>query len=278
MHEGQQNRYTFGDSARAGHRLGLLAQAYEPETRSLIERARRQGCALAVDLGCGPGHTTRLLHQLLGSERTVGLDSSERYVAEARSSSPAGVEFIRHDITREPWPLPRADMLLCRFVLTHLRDPRGALGVWARAGRPGARLVIHETASLEAEHPALCRYYALVAELQRHYGQDLNVGSDFERLVEGTAWTVEESSIVVLEKPARVMAALHAMNLVTWRNDPYASDHFDSRELGELERELSAIAEETEPSAPVRNEARQAILRRSRPLPGRAASSRGHHP
>ena len=140
MHQQRQNRYTFGDSARASRRLGLLARAYEPETRALIGRTGGQRCDLAVDLGCGPGHTTRLLHELLGPERTVGLDSSERYVAEARASSPPGVEFIRHDVAREPWPLPAAEVLLCRFLLTHLDDVPGALGVWARASRPGARL------------------------------------------------------------------------------------------------------------------------------------------
>jgi trans-aconitate 2-methyltransferase len=262
MHEDQQNRYTFGDSARASHRLGLLARVYEPETRSLIERAGAEGCALAVDLGCGPGHTTRLLHEILGPERTVGLDSSGRYLVEARGSSPPGVEFIEHDVLREPWPLPAADRLLCRFLLTHLDDVRGALDVWARASRPGARLAIHETASLDADHPALRRYYALVAELQAHYGQDLNVGSDFEGLVEGTAWSVQESRVVVLEKPAPMMAALHAMNIATWRHDPYASEHFDSRELDELERELRAIADGAESAGPVLNGARQAILRR----------------
>ncbi|MBN1609459.1 MAG: class I SAM-dependent methyltransferase [Polyangiaceae bacterium] len=262
MYEDQHNRYTFGDTVRAGHRLGLLAQAYEPETRALIERAGAEGCALAVDLGCGPGHTTRLLHEILGPERTVGLDRSERYITEACSSSSAGVEFVQHDVAREPWPLPAADVLLCRFLLTHLSDVRAALGVWARASRPGARLLIHETASLDADHPALCRYYALVGELQRHYGQDLNVGSNLERLIEGTGWSVQQSRVVVLQKPAGIMAALHAMNITTWRHDPYASEHFDSRELDELECALTAIADGRVPAPPVRNGARQAILRR----------------
>ena len=262
MHEDQHNRYTFGDSARASHRLRLLAQAYEPETRALIAGAGAERRALAVDLGCGPGHTTRLLHEILAPERTVGLDSSERYITLARRASAEGIEFIQHDVLREPWPVAGADLLLCRFLLTHLGDVRGALGVWARASRPGARLAIHETARLDADHPALARYYARVAELQAHYGQDLNVGSDFGRLIEGTGWTVLESRVVVLEKPARTMAALHAMNLRTWRQDPYASERFDARELDELECALTAIADGSESASPVRNGARQALLRR----------------
>lgn len=263
MNERQQNRYTFGDTARASHRLSLLAQTYEFETRALIERTRGEGCAVAVDLGAGPGHTTRLLYEVLRPERTVGLHRSERYVEEARGWAPGDVEFILHDVVQEPWPVPPADRLLCRFLLTHLDDVPCALGVWARASRPGARLAIYETASLDAEHPALRRYYELVATLQRHYGQKLYIGSEFEKLLEDSAWSVEESAIVTLEKPARTMAELHAMNLATWRTDPYASTQFDPNELDELGRELQRIADGTEPATPVRNGARQAILRRT---------------
>ena len=69
--------YAFGDSAPAARPLGL-----------------------AVDLGCGTGHTTRLLASVLRPRRALGLDQSASFAALAAADAPAGVEFAVHDVTR----------------------------------------------------------------------------------------------------------------------------------------------------------------------------------
>jgi trans-aconitate 2-methyltransferase len=78
--------YTFGDHEEASRRLRRLAELYEPETRGLFELALHSGepdtLRLAVDLGW----TTQLLDSVLKPQRTVRLDSSERYIAEARAN------------------------------------------------------------------------------------------------------------------------------------------------------------------------------------------------
>jgi trans-aconitate 2-methyltransferase len=172
--------YTFGDSERASRRLRDLARVYEPESRALLrsvfEIRAVEEMRMAVDLGCGPGWSTQLLSETLTPGRTIGLDSSERYVTEARANHPH-LEFLRHDILELPFPIESADLLFCRFLLTHLRSPASALSAWAQLAVPRAVLVIHETESLNASHPALSRYYELVGEMQRHYGQELNVGA-----------------------------------------------------------------------------------------------------
>jgi hypothetical protein len=56
--------YTFGDTSLAARRLALLADVFEPPSRAfLAEFTRVAGdqLDLAVDLGCGPGHSTRLV-------------------------------------------------------------------------------------------------------------------------------------------------------------------------------------------------------------------------
>ena len=82
--------YTFGDTEQASRRLRLLASVYEPESRALLgavaEFRAKRSIGLAIDLGCGPGWSTRLINEVLAPDRTVGLDSSERYVAEARAN------------------------------------------------------------------------------------------------------------------------------------------------------------------------------------------------
>jgi SAM-dependent methyltransferase len=257
--------YTFGDHDEASRRLRRLAELYEPETRGLLEMAHysseQQSFRLAVDLGCGPGWTTQLLEAVLKPQRTVGLDSSERYIAEARANCPR-LEFLRHDILLAPFPVEGTDLFMCRFLLTHLPSPQTALEVWAKVAAQGATLLIHETERLESTHPALRRYYELVGEMQQHYGQVLNVGAILDACLARTAWRVRQSRSMVLEKPARDMAQLHLPNLRTWGRNEYAVKAFDRRELDGLEEALDSIASGASDAGVVLNTAKQIVAER----------------
>lgn len=253
------DRYTFGDSDRAAARLTRLAEIYEQVTRDLLARGGLPGCGMAVDLGCGAGWSTRLLRDVLRPARTVGLDASERLVMEAKRRQGPELEFAVHDVRRAPFPVGAPDLLLCRFLLTHLRDTRSVLATWAGAASPGARLHVHETESLRAAHPALGRYYQLVARLQSHYGQALEIGTRLDAVFASSPWKVLDSRAVVLDIPANQMAELHVANLRTWREDAYARRSFDSQELDRLERVLERIAAGNEPAGNVRNTIRQIV-------------------
>jgi trans-aconitate 2-methyltransferase len=261
MSQQQDDRYTFGDTDQASARLRRLAELYAPETRDLLARGGPRGVPLALDLGCGPGWTTRLLAEALRPVRTVGLDRSARYVAEARRHGGAAVEYAVHDVTRAPLPVPPADVLLCRFLLTHLADPAAVLATWAEAAAPAARLLVHETEVLRSDHAALARYYALVAALQAHYGQALDVGPRLAAALARTPWRVVESRAVAVEKPAAAMAELHVANLRTWRDDPHARAAFDPAELDRLEAALLRVVR-GEDRAVVVNVARQVVAER----------------
>ncbi len=246
-----QNHYTFGDSERAARRLALLARAYEAPSRRLLERFAPTGLELALDLGAGPGHTTRLVHEVSRARRTIGLEASERYIEQARSTAPPGVEFMREDVTAPSAAVPAARLVFSRFLLTHVSDAAGAL----RALRPllakGGRLLLQETAALESRHPALARYYELVGELQAHYGQLLYIGRMLERFAEQAPYSVVHSTIERFEQPARTMAELHLDNLRTWRTDPFAQRTFDPTEVVDLEARLAAVVSGAERAEPV---------------------------
>lgn len=245
------NHYTFGDNDRAATRLELLARTFEEPSRALLQRFAPPRPRLALDLGCGPGFTTRLVHEVSAAERTLGLDASEKYLDQGRASAPPGVELAREDVTQPSGDVPEAELVFCRFLLTHVSDPGAALTAFRRYVAPGGRLLLQETASMATTHPALNRYYELVATLQAHYGQTLYIGRELERFVIGVPFTVAHSGVRRFERPASTMARLHLQNLVTWRADPFAQRVFDLAELDELERRLSAVAEEVERAAPV---------------------------
>jgi trans-aconitate 2-methyltransferase len=257
----KRDNYTFGDNRQASARLRRLAELYEPETRELLQRGGVDAPPLAIDLGCGPGWSTRLIQDVLNPGRTVGLDASERYIAEARDNHGSALEFQVHDVVQTPFPVQAPDVLFCRFLLTHLRAVGQVLTGWANIAGPGALLFVHETESMEAEHPTLRRYYELVAQLQDHYGQRLLVGAILEASFENTGWRLVESKRRILEKPANHMAEIHLANLRTWRHDKFASQFFNSSEIDSMEASMDRLAHGIESGGVVFNAARQIIAK-----------------
>lgn len=255
-------RYTFGDNEQASARLRLLSKVYEPETRDLLQSGSDRQFRLAVDLGCGPGWSTRLVRDVLEPDRTIGLDSSESYIAEARQRQDTGLEFEIHDVTTLPFPIDKPDALFCRFLLTHLRSPHEVLRTWTHIAAQDALLFIHETETLESEISALRRYYELVAQLQQHYGQTLLMGAVLEDCFKDSGWKLVENHRRVLEKAASDMARLHLANLRTWRHEAYASRTFDSAEIDSLEESLQQIIERHEKGEVVVNVARQIVAQK----------------
>lgn len=258
--------YTFGDNREASRRLQRLAEVYEQETRDLLDTVqsefRSRRFEVALDLGCGPGWSTRLIEASLSPKRTVGLDSSDAFLAEARINQPQ-LEFIRHDVLMAPFPIGNADFIFCRFLLTHLPSPHAALESWAHAARSGALLAIHETESLHSTHPALSRYYEMVAKMQKHYGHDLNVGALLTDAFRGTSWSLVCSESVVLRKSARDMAQLHLPNLRTWGRNDFAVQAFDEHEMDQLEIQLGSIASGSIEAGVVHNTAKRIVARRN---------------
>src|SRR5262245_38519422 len=145
--------YVFGDSRLASDRLRWLALVYEPALRELVGRWGPDRPAHAVDLGSGPGHATLLLHELLKAQRTTGIDASAPFVAEGTRNAPPGVRFVEHNVLEPPFPVDPADFLYCRHLLAHVAEPHEAFSAWVGLGRPGTRLAVQETESLESEEP-----------------------------------------------------------------------------------------------------------------------------
>jgi trans-aconitate 2-methyltransferase len=253
--------YTFGDNDRAAARLGLLAEVYEPSTRRLLDGLGVGPIDVALDLGCGPGHSTELVHATVGARKTWGLDASEHLIELARSRLGPPFAFAVHDATHSPLPVLGADLAYARHLLAHLACPRAVLTACASAVRPEGRFVLEETAALDSSEPVFVDYYARVRAMLRHYGQDMFVGSDLERLAQGTPWRVERFERISVLLDARAMATLHAMNVRTWSQDAFAASTFDARAMGAVTEDLDAIAAGEREVSPVTCVLGQAVLR-----------------
>jgi trans-aconitate 2-methyltransferase len=253
------NHYTFGETDTAAQRLALLAAAYQLATQVFLDEWGPREPEHAIDLGCGTGHTTRLVRHALRPRLTTGVDASPRFLQDAQRTPHEGIGFVCHDVTQEPFPTPPADLLFCRFLLTHLHDPGTALRAWAAAARPGARLLVQETAWLRSSDPTISRYYELVATLQSGYGQSLEIGADLDARVRSRGWKILSSRLAVLQQPAAVMAKLHAMNIRTWGRDRLVQASFDLDEVASVQAGLDRIASGAQLAHPVSNALRQLV-------------------
>jgi trans-aconitate 2-methyltransferase len=237
-----RDHYTFGDNDAAADRLALLAAVFEASSARLLESVARSAPARAVDVGCGLGFTTALMDRILGATETWGLDASESLIARARSQRGGRLTFAVHDVTSSPFPVAEVDAFYARYLLTHLADPRRVLDACALTARKGACFAIEENCSLDSSDPLFVGYYRRVSQMHAHYGQNMYVGESLARLAEGTPWRVERFTRTPIALEGRVMARLHAINVRTWRTDPFAASAFSAADIDAMTSELDEVA------------------------------------
>ena len=235
--------YAFGDSALAARRLGLLADLFEPASRPFLARFADRRFDLAVDLGCGTGHTTRLLASVLAPCRAVGLDQSASFVALAAADAPPAVEFAVHDVTQVPFPCPPADLLSCRLLLSHLADPAAALTTWGTQLAPDGLLLVDEVEHIHTTNPALGGYLEIAAALLASRGQTLEIGPVLHHLPDPPGLTRRHDQLATLTPPAAQAAVMFAHNLAVWGAQAVAAGVATEPALDRLATALAEVEE-----------------------------------
>ena len=105
----------------------------------------------SIDVGCGVGLLTMLMHETSGRAKTVGVDGSMARIETARSRLPPtadGIEFVNADIHELPMDSDSFDFSWSRFVFEYLRDPGLVLREMIRVTRPGGIVAV---ADLDAQ-------------------------------------------------------------------------------------------------------------------------------
>jgi SAM-dependent methyltransferase len=263
----RRGEYTFGDTQLAAERLAVVAGVFDAPTRALLGEVRaalaEEGAerpALAVDLGCGPGHTTRLIAGVTGAAHTVGLDASVPFLGIARAAGGDGIDYVEHDITSTPFPLGPADLMYCRLVLAHLPEPASLIARWMTQVAPGGILALDEVEFIDTPNAVLSLYEEMVVALVASRGALMYAGPDIADLA--GAWPNATSRLVEHLVPAETAARMYAMNLPTWRHDPAITAAYTQETVDRLAKDLGALAGSMG-DPPVRWGLRQALFRRT---------------
>jgi SAM-dependent methyltransferase len=240
--------YAFGDSAIARERLAIVADVFEPTTRTLLDDLPPLQPRYVVDMGCGPGHAAALLRVRFPHSEVTGLDTSAAMVAEARERVP-GAWFVVADVT-EPVRLP-ADVVYARLLLGHLADPDAALAHWAAAMRPPGLLVCEEPVRYRSDIAVFARYEETVTAVVTARGATLWAGPVLDRDPPDCVRRFDR----VVEHPVRAgrAAAMFWRNASTWGSEIDDAD--------DLIEELRAL-EAADPDQIVMWELRQTVWSR----------------
>jgi len=240
-----KNPYTFGHTDLAARRLRLLNEFFGPGSVSFLKSVSTGAGSrqVAVDLGCGPGMTTRMLANRFDAAQVVGFDASGEHVARARTAHPS-LRFVTHDVTRTPFPEEgaNADVMYARFLMAHLTKRPHVVKKWGTQLVPGGVLILEETARLTSSDPALHQYYRILEAMQLHHGQAMQVGYELAGLVRDAGLDVVVERIDEYDVTAQQMATLHHLNIQTWREDEFVRSNYAEQTLNRLEFELEARA------------------------------------
>lgn len=138
-----RDSYDVVASEYARHIAGELA--HKPFDREMLARfasdarAVSEGGSLPVlDLGCGPGHVTRYLHDL--GVQIVGVDLSPGMLREARRLNP-DIEFREGDMRSLDWPDGSVAAIVAPYSILHIprEEVVAVLGECRRVLLSGAR-------------------------------------------------------------------------------------------------------------------------------------------
>jgi len=123
-------------------RLDSLTSLYDPRSLDLCERLGLREGWHCLDVGAGTGSLARRLAERVGpTGSVVALDVDTRFL-EAYATE--RLHVVAADVTAEPLPEGRFDLVHARLVLEHLPAREEVLRSMAAALRPGGRLLVED--------------------------------------------------------------------------------------------------------------------------------------
>jgi ubiquinone/menaquinone biosynthesis C-methylase UbiE len=137
---------SYAIDERNSERQHLLAKMLNPLTRQVLDRIPPDSVAKILDLGCGQGHTTRMLAEQFPNASATGFEHDAALVAQASAdlSNPPRIAFQQGDASRLPFPSASFDLVFTRYMLLHVPDPPAVIREMLRVTRPGGFVVAYE--------------------------------------------------------------------------------------------------------------------------------------
>lgn len=124
-------KYVLGSSDDEQERLRIQSALFEQHTIQSLKLAGIQQGMRCLDVGCGAGHTSLLMSQLVGrSGKVLGMDINENIIRTCNTKIKyyeSKLKFVVGDLYDSILDESSFDLVYSRFLFQHLRDPQKAL-------------------------------------------------------------------------------------------------------------------------------------------------------
>lgn len=208
----RERDYVLGTHDEENERLGLQHRIWRPR---VLEGWRRAGFTVGqtlVDVGCGPGHATLDLAEIVGpSGRVIALDRSRRFLdaleAARNRRGLDNIEAHELDLEKDEPPRMAADGAWERWVLTFLKRPRDVLERVGRSLKPGGALILHEyfdysTWRLAPRSEPMEEFVSVVIETWRESGGEPDIALDMPRWLQELGFEIRSLTPFIDVVPA----------------------------------------------------------------------------
>ena len=246
-------RYVLATGAEGAERLRIVNEVHGSDTERLLREAGLGPGLRVADIGCGIGTVSAWMAEQVGPRgEVVGVDVSPEQIAQAREmAAPLALPQLRFAVGgASDTGLPRGafDLVFCRFVLMHMRQPEAALREMAALLRPGGLLVCEDgdftSPFCEPPSAAFDRCFELYLALGAARGADFRIGPKLYRMFLEAGFT---SPQVALAQPAIVRGP--AKRLPEWTLQEAAPALLEARlateqEIDALLLSMQALAED----------------------------------
>lgn len=203
-----------------------------------------------VDLGCGTGKLTRVLHERTQAAETIGLDRSDAMLEQTAPYAGGGVRFERGDIAE--FSGSGLDVVFANASIQWVPDHASLFPRLASTLGPGGQLAVQMPANEDHPSHAVAREVAQESPHAEALG-----GFVYRHSIEPPEWYAEQfARIGFAEQHVRVQVYLHRLpgpedvvewvkgSLLTGYRDRMAWEDYDAFLADYRERLLSVLPDE----------------------------------
>ncbi len=253
-----EKSYVIGTHDAEIERLGVQHRVWRP---SVLEFWRLGGLTegmTVIDAGCGPGHATLDLAEIVGpTGKVIALERSRRFLDAletlARARGLRNIEVVDADLTTFDWSSLSADLLWCRWVLAFVDEPLRIAREMTSAIRPGGALLVHEYYDYGSWHlaprePVFEDYVARIIARWRASGGEPDIALALPSLFAQAGLTIEAARPVVFAAAMNDFASRWPMGFARdFLNTLRQSGDIDDNEAHPIARMLERA--EADPNA-----------------------------